>query len=104
MNFIPADQHLYGALSGDLSSRYCPIYATLFLHRLWALFAAFAVLALALFALARFVARSAARKDLAYIGACAVTVFAIGGAALVLVALSGCDGYYQAGLTWDWPW
>lgn len=88
----------------DLASRYCPLDKALFLGRLGALVAIFAGIALVLVCLARFWIRNRRRGELAYIGACALVVIAIGGAVLILTGLSGCGGATEAGLTWDWPW
>lgn len=49
-------------------------------------------------------AKNARRKELAYIGAFAIAIFAIGYGALIGYGLSGCGGGTEAGLTWDWPW
>jgi presenilin-like A22 family membrane protease len=101
---IFAVDHLYDTVSYDLASRYCPLSKSVFLGRLGALLAAFAGIAFLLFLLARFRAKDARRKELGYIGACAIAVFAIGSSALVILGLSGCRGGTEAGLTWDWPW
>lgn len=69
-----------------------------------ALLAVLAAVALLLVLLARLRIKDARGKELAYIGAYAIAIFAIGYAALVGFGLSGCGGGTEAGLTWDWPW
>jgi hypothetical protein len=95
---------LYTAVAHDLASRYCPTDKTVFLERSGIAFAALAGIALLLFSFARSRTQTARRKELGYIGACAIAVFAVGSAALVAYGLSGCGGETQAGLTWEWPW
>jgi hypothetical protein len=102
--FLAGDNALYVALAKDLSSRYCPVDRTIFLSRLGVLLAVCACIGLLLFAFAKYRKQSAQRRERAYIAACAVAAFAIGGAALVIFGLSGCGGATEAGLTWDWPW
>ena len=102
MSLVFAD--LYAAVANDMSSRYCPVDRTLFLGRLGVLVAALGGIALLILAIARFRVRNPRRRELAYIGACAIAAFAIGSGALVIFGLSGCAGATQAGLTWDWPW
>lgn len=101
---VLAVDHLYAAVADDLSSRYCPVARSLFVGRLGLLLAALACVALLFFAFAQFRSRSAQRKTLAYIAACAIALFAIGYGTLVIAGLSGCGGASEAGLTWDWPW
>lgn len=96
--------HLSAAVADDLASRYCPVARTLFLERLGVLIAACAGAALALFTLGRLRAHNLQRKELAVISAYAISLFAIGGGAVVLYGLSGCLDGSVAGLTWDWPW
>ena len=95
---------LYAAVARDLASRYCPPDKTVFLGRLGIAFAAFAGIALLWFFFARLRAQTERRRELGYIGAGAIAVFALGSAALVAYGLSGCGGETQAGLTWEWPW
>jgi hypothetical protein len=104
MKLIFAIDHLYDAVISDLASRYCPVDTSIFLGRLGVLLAVCASVALLLVSFARFGARDPRRKELAYIGACAIAVFAIGSGVLVIFGLSGCGGRTEAGLTWDWPW
>jgi len=86
-----------------LSSRYCPIDARLFLVRFGVFAATLGALALLAAVTARR-AKSARRKELAYLGVCAIVLFAIGYGALVIFGLSGCGAGYTPGLTWEWPW
>lgn len=96
---LAADSVVY-----DLASRYCPVDRSVFLSRLGTLVAAFIGIALLLAAFGRFGAHDTRRKELAYIAACAIAVFAIGNGALVIFGLSGCGGGTEAGLIWEWPW
>jgi hypothetical protein len=91
-------------LVSDLASRYCPVDKALFLDRLGALAVVFALSALLLVLLARFIVRGAPRKDLAYVAACAIVVFTMGSCALVIFGLTGCGEATTPGLNWDSPW
>ena len=91
------------AVAQDLSSRYCPHSNAVFLGRFWALFAVFAVAALALFLTASRSTRRPSNRTPLYIVAGALLLFAIGSGALVLYGLSGCSGTAAEGLIWDWP-
>lgn len=104
VKLISAVDSLYVAVAHDLSSRYCPVDRAVFLGRLGILAAAFACIALLLFSFAKFRKQNAQGKELGYIAAGAVAVFAIGSSALVIFGLSGCGGATEAGLIWDWPW
>lgn len=92
------------AVIRDLSSRYCPVDKSIFVGRFGIAVAALAAIALLLFVIAQFGAKNVRRKELTYFGACALAVFAVGYAALVIFGLSGCGGGSTPGLTWDWPW
>ncbi|HYL27758.1 MAG TPA: hypothetical protein VEW74_07970, partial [Candidatus Nitrosotalea sp.] len=92
------------AVIRDLASRYCPVDRSLFLGRFEMLVAALAAIVLVLFAIARLGASNARRTKPAYFGACAIAIFGIGYAALVIFGLSGCGSDSTPGLTWDWPW
>jgi heme A synthase len=100
--FLALD-HAQMAVAQDLSARYCPHDKLVFLTRLFASFAGFAVVGLAaLLAAYRGRERSSSRTAL-YAFAVIVLMFAIGSAAFVLYGLSGCNGPPAEGLTWDWP-
>jgi hypothetical protein len=104
VNFVLAVDSQYVSIINELSSRYCPVDRTVFLGRLVLLFATLIGVALFVFAFGKFRAANSRRKELAYIGACAVAAFAIGSGLLVIFGLSGCGGGSEAGPTWDWPW
>jgi hypothetical protein len=104
VKLVFASDHLYAAVANDLSSRYCPVDRSLFLGRLGIFLGVFALIALLLFSFAKLKSRNVHGKEVAYVCACAVAMFAIGSGALVMLGLSGCGGATEAGLTWDWPW
>ena len=99
---LAVDQ-LQMAVAQDLSSRYCPHSNPVFLARSWALFATFAVLAVALFLAANRSTKRPSGRTLPYVLAGVLLLFAIGSGGLVLYGLSGCSGVATEGLIWDWP-
>jgi hypothetical protein len=98
-----AMDHLQMAVAQDLSSRYCPHSNPVFLARFWALFAIFAVVALAIFLGANRSTKRPSGRTLPYVLAGVLLLFAIGSGVLVLYGLSGCSGVAAEGLIWDWP-
>lgn len=94
---------LYAAVAHDLSARYCPVDRTVFVGRLEWLTAAFIGVALLVFAVGTIKAKNPRSKQTFSIVAGSVAAFAIGGALLVVLGLSGCLAGTEAGLTWNWP-
>lgn len=92
------------AVINALSSGYCPSNKTLFLMRLFAIVSTICVIGLALAGTARFRVKSATVRLVMYTGAAVLMLFALGGGAVNLFALSGCAGQATPGLIRDWPW
>jgi hypothetical protein len=88
------DPGLIRAVVVALASGYCPTNGTAFLLELVALVAFFCIAGIVLLRLGR----------VARIVGIMLVVFAIGGAAIDLFGLSGCNGHIEKGLTWDHPW
>jgi hypothetical protein len=98
-----AIDHLQVAVAQEFSSRYCPQSKAVFLTRFWALFALLVVTALSLYLTAYRSAKRPSVRTPLYVVAGALLLFAIGGGALVLYGLSGCNGVAAEGLIWNWP-
>ena len=100
---VIAVDHLTAAVIDALSSGYCPMNKMYFLLKL---LAAVALLCAAGFGLIAAASRSksSTRRVVTRIGATALILFALGGAACDLFGLSGCGTHTEAGLIWDWPW
>lgn len=88
------DPGLIRAVIEALASGYCPTNGTSFLLELIALAAVFCITG---FVLLRF-------GRVARIAGIMLVAFVIGGVAIDLFGLSGCNGHIEKGLTWDHPW
>ena len=85
---------LIRAVTEALASGYCPTNGTSFLLELVAIVAFLCITGTVALRFGR----------VARIVGVMLVVFAIGVVAIDLFGLSGCNGHFEKGLTWDHPW